>query len=151
VTLGDAAAAGAVAAVVSGAPSTAHALLTGGDVLAPTLAAGSLLLPRETRRGRLLVAAGLAHGALSLGWAVPIAPIVPRRHPIRTGVAAGLAIAALDLGVVGRRLPRIRALPLWSQVADHVAYGVVVAAIVARRQRSRFASGENSLKRPPCC
>ena len=150
-TLGDAAAAGAVAAVVSGAPSTAYALLTGGDVLAPTLAAGSLLLPRETRRGRLLVAAGLAHGALSLGWAVPIAPIVPRRHPIRTGVAAGLAIAALDLGVVGRRLPRIRALPLWSQVADHVAYGVVVAAIVARRQRSRFASGENSLKRPPCC
>ena len=140
-TLGDAAAAGAVAAVVSGAPSTAHALLTGGDVLAPTLAAGSLLLPRETRRGRLLVAAGLAHGALSLGWAVLIAPIVPRRHPLRTGVAAGLAIAALDLGVVGRHLPRIRALPLWPQVADHVAYGAVVAAVVARRHRSQPSRG----------
>ena len=39
----------------------------------------------------------------------------------------------IDLGVVGRRLPRIRALPLLPQVADHVAYGAAVGAVLSRR------------------
>lgn len=136
----DALTAGTVAAVVSGAPSTVHALVTGGDPLAPTLAAGSLLLPHETRRARLVVAAGVAHGALSLGWAVVLDAALPRRHPVAAGTAAGLAIAALDLGLVGRRLPRIRALPPGPQIADHVTYGIAVAVILARR-RSRSSFG----------
>jgi hypothetical protein len=49
--------AGLWAAVLSGAPSTLHALATGRDPLAATLAAGSILLPGETRRTRLLAAA----------------------------------------------------------------------------------------------
>ena len=136
VALRDSFAAGTVAAVVSGAPSTAHALLTGDDPWAATLAAGSLLLPRETRRGRLVLAAAAAHGALSLGWAVVLDAALPRRHPLLTGALAGLGIAALDLGVIARRLPRIRALPLTPQIADHVAYGVVVAAVLAHRRGS---------------
>ncbi len=48
---------------------------------------------------------------------------------------AGLAIAALDLGVVGRRYPRIRALATMPQVLDHVAYGATVGAVLSRRRQ----------------
>lgn len=128
--------AGTVAGVLSGAPSTAWAIVTGQDPLAATRAAGSLLLPRESRRGRLLAAAVVVHTGLSLGWAVALAATLPRRHTAAAGVVAGLAIAALDLGVVGRRLPRIRELPVVPQVADHVAYGLLVGAVLARVRRS---------------
>jgi hypothetical protein len=131
----DALAAGAVAAVLSGAPSTLHALLTGRDPLEASLAAGTLLLPRERRPARLLPAAAVAHVALSLGWAAVLAVVLPRRHATAGAVVAGLAIAALDLGVVGRRFDRIRALPLAPQVLDHVAYAVTVAVVLERRGR----------------
>ncbi|CAA9496030.1 MAG: hypothetical protein AVDCRST_MAG45-1005 [uncultured Solirubrobacterales bacterium] len=50
----DGLAAGAPAAVLSSLPSTAHALATGRDPLEAAVAAGTLLLPRERRPGRLL-------------------------------------------------------------------------------------------------
>jgi hypothetical protein len=56
--------AGAVAAAVSGAPSTLWALAAGRDPFEATLAAGSMLLPGETRRGRLVAAAVPVHLAL---------------------------------------------------------------------------------------
>jgi hypothetical protein len=129
----DVLAAAAVAAVLSGAPSTAHALLTRADPLEASLAAGTLLLPREQRAPRLLAAALVAHSALSLGWAVVLAALLPRRRTLVPAATAGLAIAALDLGVVGRRFPRIRALALVPQILDHVAYAVVVGAVLERR------------------
>ncbi|MBA3365721.1 MAG: hypothetical protein H0U03_08055 [Actinobacteria bacterium] len=126
-----------MAAVVSGAPSTVHALLTGRDPLEATLAAGSILLPDEARRGRLLLAAVPVHIGVSLGWGVVLSRALPERRTVTLGALAGLAIAALDLGTVGRRLPRIRSLPLLPQLADHVAFGVSVAADLRRRRRSR--------------
>src|SRR5438046_1391634 len=47
-TIRDGLAAGAVAAVLSGAPSTAVALVRGGDVLEASAAAGTLLLPTHS-------------------------------------------------------------------------------------------------------
>ena len=135
--LSDAAVSGAVAMVVSGAPSTVHALVSGADPLQASLAAGSLILPRETRRGHLLVAATVVHAALSLGWALVLAVMLPRRFTTASGAAAALGIAALDLGVVGRRNHRIRALPTAPQLADHLAYGAVVGAVLARRRGRR--------------
>lgn len=129
-----------MAAVVSGLPSTLHSLLTRRPVLEPTLAAGTILLRRERRTLPLLVAALPVHLALSLGWGVAIAACAPRGREGRAGVVAGLAIAALDLGVVGRRIPRVRALPLLPQVADHLAYGACVAWVVARRRRQAAAA-----------
>lgn len=85
----------------------------------------------------LLLAALPAHVAISLGWGVVLALTLRPRRAAVCGTVAGLAIAALDLGVVGRRYPRIRVLPTWPQVADHVAYGAVVGAIVARRRARR--------------
>lgn len=68
----DALLAGLVAATVSGFPSTVWALGTGGDPLEATIAAGSIALPDETRRDRLLAAAVPVHLAVSLGWALAL-------------------------------------------------------------------------------
>jgi hypothetical protein len=134
-TLEDGLVAGAVAAVLSGAPSTLHALATRASPLEATLAAGTLLLPHEQRPVRLALAAVAVHIALSLGWAVLLAAVLPRRRTVAWATLAGLAISALDLGVVGRRYPRIRALAQVPQVLDHVAYGAVVGAVLRRRRR----------------
>jgi hypothetical protein len=130
----DALVAGAVAAVVSGLPSTVWARATGGDPLESTLAAGSILLPRETRRSHLLAAAVPVHLALSFGWAFVLTRLLPSRNETATGAVAGLGIAALDLGLFGRRIPHLRALPLLPQIADHVAYGATVGYVLARRR-----------------
>ena len=134
-TLQDGLVAGAVAAVLSGAPSTLHALLTRTSPLEATLAAGTLLAPGARRPAVLLLAAVPVHVALSLGWALLLAAVLPRRRTVAWGTLSGLAIAALDLGVVGRRYPRIRALAPLPQVLDHLAYGAVVGAVLSRRQR----------------
>ena len=128
--LSEAVRAGLIAAIVSGAPSTLHALATGRDPLEATFAAGSILLPGETRHGRLLAAAVPVHLLISLGWALVLAATLPRRRTTLWGAAAGLGIAALDLGVVGRRFERIHALSVLPQIADHVAYGAVVGAVL---------------------
>jgi hypothetical protein len=127
--------AGLVAAAVSGAPSTLIALARGDDVLDGARAAGTLLLPRERRTLPLLAAAVPVHLALSVGWAVVLDRTLPRGSEVVGGVAGGLAIAALDLGVIGRRLPAIRTLPQGRQWADHVAYGLAVGVTLARCRR----------------
>ncbi len=94
--------------------------------------AGTLLLPREHRTLPLLAAAVPVHLALSLGWAVVLERAIPRGREPLGGLLGGLAIAALDLELIGRRLPRIRALPQGRQWADHVAYGLAVGAVARR-------------------
>lgn len=137
---GDALVAGAVAGVLSGAPSTIHALVTRRDPLEATLAAGTLLLPRERRRGRLLLAAIPVHGALSLTWAAVLTALLPRRGTVAAAPLAGLAIAALDLRLVGRRFARVRALPMLPQLADHLAYTLTVGCVLVRRRSRRAAA-----------
>ena len=126
--------AGLVAAVVSGAPSTLVALARGDDLLEGGRAAGTLLLPRETRTLPLLAAAVPVHVALSVGWALALERVLPRGREPLAGLAGGLAIAALDLELIGRRLPRIRALPQPRQWLDHAAYGLAVGVALARRR-----------------
>jgi len=137
VALGDALAAGMAGAVLSGVPSTAWTLLRGESVLDGVLAAGSVALPGERRRVPLVAAAGPVHLALSLGWAAVLATVVPRGRELPGSVAGALAIAALDLGLVARRFPRIRALPQGRQWADHVAYGLAVGAVLRARRIRR--------------
>lgn len=136
-TLRDALAAGSIAAVTSGAPSTAHALLTGKDPLEAARAAGTLVLPRECGPVRLLLAAAPVHITLSLGWALVLTAALPRKRTTWLGTVAGLAIAAVDLGLIGRRVARIRALPQIPQVADHLAYGATVGAVLSIRRSRR--------------
>jgi hypothetical protein len=127
--------AGAIAGVVSGVPSSIHALATGRSPLESVYAAGTLIAPDDAPRPQL-AATGLAtHSLLSLGWGAVLGLLLPRRARILCGATAGFAIAALDLGVIGRRFPRIRALPTLPQVADHAVYGIVLGAVLSRADR----------------
>ncbi len=128
--------AGTLAALVSGLPSTVCAVATRRDPLEATLAAGSLLLPTEEKPGRLLAAAIPAHFAISAFWGTVLATAPPLRRTISAGAVAGLGIGVFDLLVIGRHFPRIRALPLIPQLADHVAFGVAVAALLKVRGRA---------------
>jgi hypothetical protein len=129
--------AGALAGVLSGAPSTVHASATGRSPVAALRAAGTLLVADDAPPSAQAAAGAVAHGAISLGWGVVLAAVLPRRRAIVWGALAGLAIAGLDLGVLGRHWPRIRALPTLPQVADHVAFGALVGAVVSRAGRRR--------------
>jgi hypothetical protein len=123
-----------LAGTLSGIPSTAWALATGADPLAATYAAGRMLLPHETRLSRLIPAAAVVHGALSLGWTAVLA-----RRP-EHGLLAGALIAALDLGTAhligSRRFAGVRELPVLPQLADHLAFGVVATAALRTRGRA---------------
>ena len=114
-----------------------HALGTGRSPFDAVQAAGTLLLDDDAPPRARAAAGVVAHGAISLGWGVVLAAVLPRRRPAVWGALAGLAIAGLDLGVLGRRWPRIRALPHVPQVADHVAFGALVGAALSRGARRR--------------
>src|SRR4051794_26264788 len=137
VALGDALIAGATAAVLSGAPSTTVTVLRRERLLEAALAAGSILLPAERRTLPLLAAAVPVHLALSVGWAGVLSVAVPAGRELEGATLGALAIAALDLELIGRAFPRIRALPQGRQWADHVAYGLAVGAVLRTRRRAR--------------
>jgi hypothetical protein len=129
--------AGMVAGVLSGAPSTMHAVATGRSPFDAVQAAGTLLLPDDAAPPSLTAAGVATHGAISLGWGVVLTAVLPRRRTVVWGALAGLVIAGIDLGVLGRRWPRIRALPAAPQVADHIAFGALVGAVVSRVAQRR--------------
>lgn len=130
----DTLAAGIAGAAASALPSTAYSLARGDDVLDGGRAAGAIVLPRERRTPVLLTAGALVHLTISLGWAAALTRILPRGREPAAGVVAGLAIAALDLAVIGRRIPAIRALPQGRQWADHAAYGLAVGLVLRARR-----------------
>lgn len=123
--------AGALAAVVSGLPSTTWAVVTGRDLLAATRAAGTVLPGRRERPG---IGAGVVvHVAVSAVWTTAFGWASRRwRLGAGRGAVAGLAIAALDLEVLGRRYPAIDALPRAPQWADHAVFGAVLGRMLAR-------------------
>ncbi|HEX8866183.1 MAG TPA: hypothetical protein VF821_11055 [Lentzea sp.] len=119
-----------LAAVLSGVPSTVHALATGDDPLRATRAAGSLV-------GGSAGAGVAVHLAVSAWWMYVLRRL--RVRGVVGGALAGLLIAALDLEVIGRRNAQIRALPRVPQWLDHVAFGVLVA--VGRDRAHRREAG----------
>ena len=142
-TRADVVIAAAVGATLSGLPSTVYAIAKGRPILEATEAAGSILLPEEASTARLVVSAAVVHTGLSTFWAGVIAGVLPERAPRTFGALLGLTIGVLDLVVVGRRWPRIRALPSLPQLADHVAFGALVGHVLARRTAgARSAPGD---------
>ena len=120
--------AAAIAATLSGAPSTAWTLAQRGDLLASTRAAGAMV-GGEPRLGRGVV----VHAAISLFWTAVLSVALPRRHAVASGALAGAAIAVLDVGVIApRRFPAIASLPRAPLVADHVAFGALVGSMLSR-------------------
>jgi len=139
----------AIAALVSGIPSTVHAIMTNQDPLAPTKAAGKLALPKEHRTPHLLAAAIPTHLAISLAWGYAISRT---KNPTTTrGALAGLAIATLDLHLPGKRLAPVRSLPKAPQLADHIAFGATVGWLlkkqpppVSKRQERQMRQKRNA-------
>jgi hypothetical protein len=131
----DAIVAGLAGAASSAIPSTSWSLLRGDDVLEGGRGVGAMVRPRESRTSVLLLIAAPIHVGISLTWAGVMAAVLPRRGTPAWGVVAGLAIAALDLLVIGRRIPAIRALPQGRQWADHVAFGLVVGLVLHALRR----------------
>lgn len=128
----------AVAAILSGVPSTLHALLAGGTVRAAgvyvhdaTCAAGTLLPPG--RRG--FTRGAIVHVGISIACAEVLARTLPRRRSIAWGAAAGLAIGVVNVGLIARRFPAINSLPVMPQIADNVAFGTLFAVVVDRPSR----------------
>lgn len=133
----DAFLAALIAGITGGIPSTALALLTGGDVLEPTRAAGAMLISAQSSTAALVTAAAVVHMSVSFFWAVVLARVLPRRRTILWATLAAIAIAFFDLRVVGRLFfPEIFALPFWPQFADHLAWGFTVGAVLAWRRRT---------------
>jgi hypothetical protein len=124
-----------VAATFSGLPSTLHALVeqrslrsAAGYGYHATRAVGTLVPPGRPGFGRGMV----VHLAISMLCGEALARTLPRDHPVEWGAAAGLVIGIINVGVIGRSLPAIRALPLLPQIADNVMFGAVFAVALAR-------------------
>jgi len=123
------------AATFSGVPSTLHALVVGGGVRAAglyvrdaTRAAGTLLPPGRPGLGR----GAIVHLGVSAICGEGLARTLPRRRSVAWGAAAGLGIGVVNIGLIGRLFPAIRALPMIPQLADHVAYGALFAVVADR-------------------
>jgi hypothetical protein len=125
----------AVAAVLSGAPSTLDALRRQRELRSAviyvrdaTRAVGTLVPPG--RPG--FVRGAVIHVGISVLCGEALARTLPERHSTTWGAAAGLALGVVNVGLIGRRFPAIAALPLVPQLADNVAFGAVFAFVVDR-------------------
>lgn len=117
------------AALVSGAPSTLDALARGRDPFEATKAAGALVVGDWAPPLAQVAAAAPVHLAISWFWSGVLERSLPTRNRAAWGAVAGLGIAALDLGVIGRRYRGMRSLPVAPQLADHALFGAVVGAL----------------------
>jgi hypothetical protein len=103
--------------------------------MAPTLAAGAMLLPNESSPLKLALAAAIVHPAVSLFWAAILAFLLPARRTILCAVVAAAAIALLDLRVIAPAFfPRVAALDFWPQFADHLMWGATFGLVLQRRK-----------------
>jgi hypothetical protein len=134
--------AGAAAAVLSGIPSTLHAWWTGGDVTEATRAAASMLLRAPATGTRMLAAAAVVHVTVSLAWAYVFARWLPSRATVAWAVAGACAVAVIDLVLLAPLFPAVDALEFWPQLADHVAWGLVVGLVVQWRRRATARAGQ---------
>ena len=121
--------------MLSGAPSTLNAFCRDRELRSvvvyirdATSAVGTLLPPG--RPG--FVRGAIIHFLISAVCGEALARSLPEHDSVRWGAAAGLAIGVVNVGIIGRRFPAIRALPLVPQLADNLAFGVVFALVVDR-------------------
>jgi hypothetical protein len=124
-----------VAGIVSGLPSTAEVLVRTRSIRA----AGNYVFDATARIGVLvppfrpgLVRGAVAHAALSLLVAEAMGETLPSQRSVAWGGAAGLIVGVVTVGMIGRRIPAIRELPLGPQLADNATFGLVFAAIADR-------------------
>jgi hypothetical protein len=122
------------ATILSDAPSTLWALVTGADPLEATRAAGAMLVPIDTPLPGLLAAATLAHLTVSTFWTFVFVRWLPRRQLALWSTGAAAAVALLDLRVIAPLLfPAVASLPFWPQFADHLMWGACLGGVLQWR------------------
>jgi len=128
----------ALATLLSGIPSTAYALMTGGDPLEATRAAGAMI-----GRPDSIAAAAAVHLGVSLFWSVILWLALPRRRATLWALVASMAIAVLDLRVIAPPFfPEVAALDFWPQFADHLMWGACFAlGLRGARRASALRAG----------
>jgi hypothetical protein len=120
------------ATLLSGIPSTLHALVTGRDVLEATRAAAAML----PLTGHLLADAALVHIGVSLFWSLVLVLLLPRRHIAVWAAVAAIGIGFLDLRVIAPLFfPEVAALEFWPQMADHLMWGLCFGVVLQWRQK----------------
>lgn len=108
-----------LATLFSGIPSTLYAVLTGGDPLEATRAAGAMVSRPDS-----IGAAALVHASISLFWALLLWLVLPYRNTTLWVLLASAAIAVLDLKMIAPIFfPGVAALEFWPQFADHMMWG----------------------------
>jgi hypothetical protein len=126
------------ATTFSGAPSTLHALLTGGDVGEATWAAGGMLISPDAPRPALFAAAALVHGSVSAFWALVAGCLLPRRHTLAWALVFSTAVGVLALQVIAPlAFPGVAALAFWPQMADHLMWGACLGAALQYASKPR--------------
>jgi hypothetical protein len=126
-----------IATVFSGAPSTLHALATGGDPLAATFAAGRMLVDSASP-WVLFAAASVVHGSVSIFWTLVAGAVLPRRHTALWAIAMSAAIGVLDLRLIAPlSFPPVAALAFWPQMADHLMWGACLGGTLQWLSRGR--------------
>jgi hypothetical protein len=132
----DVLAAGWIATLVSGTPSTLYALLTGNDMTEATRAAGAMLVSASSSMPVLFLAAAVAHTSISFFWAAILVRILPRRHVVPWATAAAALIGVLDLRLIAPAFfPEVANLDFAPQMADHLMWGASLGWVLARRGR----------------
>lgn len=123
----------ALASVLGGIPSTVYALLTGGDPLEATRAAGAMV-----GRPDSIIAAAAVHLAVSAFWSIVLWLALPRRRTMLWALLASAAIAVLSLRIVAPFFfPDVAALAFWPQFADHLMWGACFALGLETGRRAR--------------
>jgi hypothetical protein len=99
--------AAAVAALLSGIPSTLYAWWMKGDVMEATRAAGAMLIAPGSSDTALVVAAAIVHCVISLFWAALLVWLLPRKH-ISTGAVVSIRKCAPRLCVFDATASSVR-------------------------------------------
>jgi hypothetical protein len=126
--------AGGWAGVLSGIPSTVYLLLTGGDFFTAVDALVAMVTTNDLPTLYRISIAAAVHFAVSFFWASVLVVLMPRRAPIIGALIASVLIALLDLGLIAPHFfPEVAALAFIPQLADHLAWGATVGAVLRAR------------------
>ena len=136
--------AGGLAGLVGAIPSTVYLLVTGGNVFASVNALAAMVAGNELPVLHSVAVATAVHITLSFFWASVLVTLLPLRAPVVGALVASAIITILDLKVIAPHyFAEAAALAFVPQLADHLAWGATVGAVL---RASRKSPGRKSLR-----
>jgi hypothetical protein len=122
------------ASLLSAAPSVLYTLRRDGVIGATRYALrGTRAIATLVRPGRPNLIVGAAtHFGISVVFGQVLGRFLPLRRSALWGAAAGAAMGLIGAGIIGRRFPAIRDLPVGRQLADNVAFGIIFTVVADR-------------------